>query len=60
MFASNTRTTGACRAQAGKGAAADSSGQTNTSWAATTRAAAEASHQRRVMSVPAVTTQAGR
>jgi hypothetical protein len=33
---------------------------TNTSGAATMRAAAAASHQRRVMSVLAVTTQAGR
>ena len=60
MFASNTRTTGACRAHAGTGAAADSSGKTNASWAATMTTAAAASHQRRAMSAPAVTTQAGR
>ena len=50
MFASNTRTTGACRVHVGTGAAASSSGVTNASWATTMRAAAAASHQRRAMS----------
>ena len=52
MFASKTRTTGACRAQAGTGAAASSSGAANASWAATMTAAAAASHQRRAIQRP--------
>ena len=60
MLASNTRTAGACRAQAGTGAAASSSGATNATWAATMTAAAAASHQRRAISAPTATTQAGR
>ena len=50
----------ACRAQAGTGLAADSSGTANTTCAATTTTAAATSHQHRAMRAPMATIQAGR